>query len=113
MVLSKMNIQTLCARVTRFNPYGFLAILKGFQTQRMVIPGKLDESDVGVDFDGPKDKESLTVDDRREGDDGIRVNVVGSVGVAVCTWQLPLVNVTSSMAKSPVEEDPAIPSNVT
>ncbi len=29
MVLSKMNIQTLRARVTRFNPYGFLAATNG------------------------------------------------------------------------------------
>ncbi len=28
MVVSKMNIQMLCAHVTRFNPYGFLLLFK-------------------------------------------------------------------------------------
>jgi len=36
----------------------------------------------------------------------------GGGGVA-CPWQLPLVIEISSMAKSPVKDDPAIPSNVT
>ena len=42
------------------------------------------------------------------------VEAVGSdSGGAACPGQLPLVIETSSMARSPVKEDPAIPSNVT
>ena len=42
------------------------------------------------------------------------VEAVGSdSGEAACPGQLPLVIETSSMARSPVKEDPAIPSNVT
>jgi len=39
------------------------------------------------------------------------VKAVGRGGGVACPWQLPLVIETSSMAKSPVKDDPAIPSN--
>ena len=75
------------------------------KTQRTLIPGKLEESEGGVDFDGAKDNEFLTEDglnvgaledneglmvedlkvDIPEADEGVRVNGVGNVGVAVCT----------------------------
>ena len=41
------------------------------------------------------------------------MEIFGVVGYAVGPRQLPLVIVTSSIAKSLVNEDPAIPSNVT
>ena len=67
----------------------------------------------GLNVDGPEDDKAwleggLKVDwsDVTEGENM-------DVGVAVCPWQLPLLTETSSIAKSPVWEDPTIPSNVT
>ena len=57
--------------------------------------------------------------DRGFAEDGDNVDgsedneAVETVGVTLCLWQLPVLIETSSMAKSPVKEDPTIPSNVT
>ena len=52
-------------------------------------------------------------DDRADGTKSVKAEVVENVGDAVCPWQLPPVIETSSIAKSPLNEDPRIPSNVT
>ncbi len=69
----------------------------------------------GLNVNEGEDKNCLSVEgvDKPEGNEGVDADAVESVGVAVCPWQLPLVIETSSMATSPVQEDPAIPSNVT
>lgn len=72
----------------------------------------------GLDVDGPEDDEAwLDVELNVGGFDvteGENVDVVEKVvGDAVCSWQFPLLIETSSIAKSPVIEDPTIPSNVT
>lgn len=48
-----------------------------------------------------------------EGKEAGDVVTVENVGCVVCLWQLPFLIETSSMAKSPLKEDPVIPSNVT
>ena len=85
----------------------------------------------GLDVDNPEDDENWLeggLDGGDPGDDeawlerGLdgsdvsedeNVDIVEKVGDAVCPWQPPLLIETSSIAKSPVNEDPAIPSNVT
>ena len=69
----------------------------------------------GLDVDDPGDDEAwlegeLAGSDESEDEN---VDVVEEVGDVVCPWQLPLLIETSSIAKSPVNEDPAIPSKVT
>ena len=56
--------------------------------------------------------EGLTVD-RCDVNKSVKVDVVRNVGDTVCPWQLTPVIQTSSIATSPVNEDPRIPSNVT
>lgn len=60
----------------------------------------------GLNVNGREDKNCPSVEgvsvDRPEGNEGVDVDVVENVGVAVCRWQLPLVIETSSMAKSPL-----------
>ena len=71
----------------------------------------------GLNVDGPEDDEGLLEEglnvDGPDVTEGGSVDVVENVGGVMCPWQLPLLIETSSIAKSPVTEDPAIPSNVT
>lgn len=69
----------------------------------------------GLDEDDPEDDEAW-LEGELDGCDiieGENVDVLEKVGDAVCSWQLPLLIETSSIAKLPVIEDPIIPSNVT
>ena len=71
----------------------------------------------GLNVGGSEDDEGLLEEglnvDGPDVTEGVNVDVVENVGGAVCPWQLPLLIETSSIAKSPLSEDPAIPSNVT
>ena len=74
--------------------------------------------DGGLDVDGPEDDEAWLEGELNVGGfditEGENVDKVeNDVGNALCPWQFPLLIETSSIAKSPVIEDPTIPSNVT
>lgn len=68
---------------------------------------------VGFDVDGSVDKDGLSVEGFNVGGPEDDEGSVRDVGGPVCIWQLPLIIETSSMAKSPVQDDPTIPSNIT
>ena len=66
-------------------------------------------------MDGPGDDEALPEGELDGSDvtEDKNMDVVEKVEDSVRPWQLPLFIETSSIAKSPLKEDPAIPSNVT
>ena len=74
------------------------------------------EEDINVS--GSVDNEDTLVEgvnvDRFDGTTNTpKAGVAENVEDTVCPWQRPLVNETSSIAMSPLNEDPRIPSNVT